>query len=334
MINLLYIFLFITLYISNLQAGDNPPAEDTLPADTAEKTPIIPPQNETENIPDYSGLEKDLSDNFSEVLHSALNSNPAAASIIYKKKEIILKDLVKSLQIGAKLVSEDKKQKSDTAQKCTIYSPILIESNKIIYSRLDCLNDQTLNKIHESVCSIMRYARKPDGMILDLRKCKDKNTVNAIKLLSLFKKDEQLFNSKDFRKTKKFLYQITLPLIVITGSETEGSPEIFTDLIKNYSGIVSVGGTTAGSPFPFTGTKMKNGKILKIPVIPEALAEVPPFPVSPDIEIRPVYPVFPYDKFKQGESADKDKAIKRAAEILLCLHALTKKEKVKKNKKK
>ena len=326
----LHIFLITVFFSVNLAAGDISPVSDSVKNISDNKPSIISPEKNAEKTPNYVELEKELIDGFSEILHYTLHSNPAAASIIYREKDMIVKDLVKSLQVGAHIT--ESKDQSGNGEKIipennAVYNPILIDSNKIVYTRLDSFTTEGMAKLHESVCSIMRYARKPDGMILDLRKCSDSSSENAVKLLSMFKDDEKLFNSKDFKKIKPFLFKITLPLIVIVGKETKGSPEIFTNLIKNFSGIVSIGSKTSGSPFPFNNIKLKNGAVLKLPVIPEVLADIPPYTVSPDIDIKPVYPVLPYKKLREGEPTSKDRAINRAAEILLCLHALTKKKK-------
>ena len=325
----LYIFLFIIFFNVYLEADEIFHVTDTEKLLKKYTSSVILFDEHKEQVPNYVELEKNLVNDFSEILHSALHSNPSAASIIYKKRDNILFNLVNSLQIGAHLVKgEDIGEKSSEKERKKIsYDPILIDSNKIIYARLDSLDSDILATIHEKSCAIMRYARKPNGMILDLRNCRDTHPENAVKILSMFKEDEELFESKDFKNIKPFLFRIKLPLIVIIGSETKGSPEIFASLIKNFSGIVSIGTKSSGTPFPLKKIKLKSGITLNVPIIPEALAAISPYSVEPDIDIDPIYPVIPFEKFSKGVKPTEDKAINRAAEILLCLHALTKKKK-------
>jgi len=290
------------------------------------RTPILRLDGK-ERLKDYSFLEKDLANDFSELLKAVLRSNPAAAYVIYKNKSEIVKNLLKSLEVGAFLSKEERFIVSAKGgEKTDIFRPLVIGDNKIIYTRFDSLDAVGLAKAHEALYAILRYAHKPSGMILDLRHCVDDKPANAVKLLSMFKNPEQLLLSYDFKNLKPFILKIEIPLIVVIGSETRGSPEIFASLIKNYSGIVSIGEQTFGTPFPFKNIPFNNGKILNLPIIPEAMVKVLPYPVVPDISIDHIYPMVSYKVITgKVDAYSKDKAIKRALEILLCVHALTKK---------
>ena len=276
---------------------------------------------------DYTTFEKKLNLEISDIIKKILQTNPSAAKYVYKNKQLILKEITDALHLGVKYDSNpDSFDTPVNAKEITnsYFSPVLIKNNKVAYIRLDNFNPELIQHLYDDLTAIMRYSRKPIGILLDLRNCMGNNQDAAIKALSIFCQPGKIVKDLELQDSIMFEKNIKLPIITIIGHKTLGTPEIFAVLLKKLTKTILYGESSAGAPFNFSVVNLDSGAKLKIPVIPEALSFIPPYPVKPDILFHKTYPQISYkDFYGKKENKSKDEAINRASEILLCLVALT-----------
>jgi C-terminal processing protease CtpA/Prc len=293
------------------------------------KTELINRQQEHSILIDYNTLEKNLNLEFSDIIRKILKANPSAAQYIFKNKKLILKQITSALHLGVQYNSKPNSNSVPLDLKpinsSDYFSPVIIKSNKIIYIRMDNFISDSIKKLYNDLIAIMRYSQKPVGIVLDLRNCIANDQKTAVQALNIFCKPENIMKNKEFSTLDTFKKFISLPSIVIIGKKTRGTPEVFAVLLKQLSQTILYGEQTFGSPFPFSIVELNSGAELKIPIIPEVFKSIPPYPVKPDIEFHNTYPQISYKDFTtKKEYENKDQAINRASEILLCLVALTK----------
>ena len=284
-----------------------------------------PEQDRVSDEPEEDRLfRKDVILQVNEIIKKAQQEYPALSKSLSNEKKIeILKSLVNTLNRGMEYLPADAenirkvKDKSDTAS----FPTIMIASNQVLYIRLDSLSKKSVQQLKEDCESSSNLAKKPLGIILDLRTTQCYDYKSAVQALGLFASKD---NMQKYNLKSSYEQIMKIPIILLTGCDTEGAAEVFAKLLIEMKRSISLGEKTAGIPFKKRKVTLSNGDFLMIPQVPDMLADMMPESVLPSINFAP-YPQLSYKKISDVPGAEKDDmCIQRAVELIICLDALSK----------
>jgi len=278
----------------------------------------IPAEPENDRI-----FRRDLILQINEIIKKIQYNYPVMSEdLTVEKQKDVLKSLVSALDHGMKYISAEELAVKHTVKKSEDSLPaIMMNSNKILYIRIDSFSQKTLNQLKKDCENSAKFSEKIIGIIIDLRDSQgndDKSAVNAAALFLSKPSMEKLNLRSSLRQTLK------QPAILLTGGKTKGASEIFTRIMIQAKRAISLGEKSAGVPFKKRELILSNGDYLLIPQIPERLGQILTSAVKPSIIFTP-YPQLSYKKLKETPGSEKsDKCIQRAVELVLCLNALKK----------
>lgn len=246
--------------------------------------------------------------------------------------EKTVKSLVASLNSGIEYIGvEEAAALLDETHKESPPCPaIIIASQKVLYTRIDEFNPANFAKFLDDCESTARLANKPIGLIIDIRDCQGYDYENCIKTLSLFCAPEKIPKIENIEIPKRTL---NIPVMVLVGTKTKGTAEIFAKLMLENGQCLISGSSTAGCPFFKKKIFLKSGNCLLIPSVPKFLSHIPAAQVIPTINVA-AYPQISYEKLSgTAGSEESDRCLQRAIDLLISLDALHKDQKSRTNEK-
>ncbi len=296
-----------------------PPFKDKSSSDKKSQPVPVPEEPEQNRL-----FRKDVILQINEIIKKIQKNYPALSDNLSDAKKIaIFKSLVNTLNRGMEYIPADEMssmQKVEQANEEPMPA-IIIASNQILYIRIKSFAGKSLQQLKEDCENSAKLAKKPMGIILDLRNSQGENYISALNAAGLFASSENL---KKIGLQSGLKQTLKSPVIILTGEDTKGASEVFTTLLINMKRGISLGGSTAGIPFQKRKTVLTNGDFLMIPQIPENLEMIIPESIKPSITFSP-YPQLCYKRLKEEAGAEKeDKCIQRAVELIICLNALSK----------
>lgn len=266
-------------------------------------------------------FRRDLILQINEVVKKVQKDYPVLSKKLdNKKQKEIIKSLVSTLNCGMSYVSAgDQKQRAPKRPTSEPQPAIMLAFNKILYIRIDSFSKNNLTQLKKDCDNCAKFAEETIGVIIDLRTSQGNNCSLPIHATALFATTE---NMEDFGIKSPLKQKLIQPVIILTGAETQGASEIFTQLLVEMKRAINLGEKTAGIPFTKKIFTLSNGDYLLIPQVPQKLENILPMPIKPSIKFSP-YPQVSYDKLKKSPDAEQeDKCIQRAVELILCLDAM------------
>ncbi len=125
-------------------------------------------------------------------------------------------------------------------KKPKYYPCVRIALNKVIYFRLDIINNDILKQFRKNIFTLLSSSRKSVGIIIDLRMSQYGEIKNLENLSKFFKKR---FDNET--------------IVILTGNKTRGASEIFTALMKEFLNVLVVGEKSYGEPFQLMEFRLK-----------------------------------------------------------------------------
>jgi len=305
------------LFASAISSAD--PAVSKKP-DPAPDKPIETPLPK----PEISPFRKQLLSRLNELLSALEENYPVLAEDFQEKKGTdIITQFATSFNSGIEYYPADQiPTPTATPENSTqVYSSIIIASQKVLYIRMDNFGEKSVKQFVEDAHSSSRLARTPIGVILDLRDCRDFNYVGAMQVegaLSARKKAAAGGQSQT--------RILSWPIIILTGSKTQGASEVLAVLLEKHHSGLTMGAGSAGKPFPKKKTILSNGDLLLIPQIPAAFKIVPATALQPAVKVK-AYPQISYEKLSGTAGSEQDDTcLRRAVDLLISLEAIHKKQ--------
>ncbi|HPO90172.1 MAG TPA: S41 family peptidase [Victivallales bacterium] len=332
----LYKFLLLSIFSSILVHSEENSLKTNVnnTGQIIDKKEIINPEQNA--LPDSSSIPQEKEENnkastqagrkITEIVDEIEKRVP---KIIENRKNFYLEGIRGFLsQFGPELdyISDENQinQNKDIKNPSEFYKPILIDSQKILYIRIDGFSDENFIKLKEECLIISRYKNQPVGIIFDLRSGKGENPLLAAEYASLFYDGDILAFTKN-----KIRVNIKAPIIIIVSSQTNGAAEVFANFLLKSGKALLIGEKTYGVPFPKYPVKLNSGGVLFLPDIPTDLEWIEIKPLNPSITINP-YPQIDYSKISMEKEAEKnDFVIRRACDLLVSIDALHKEKKEK-----
>ena len=189
---------------------------------------------------------------------------------------------------------------------------VLISSNRIFYLRLSLLNKASLLRLREECDSVSRLAKRPMGLVLDLRDCAGVDSSDAL----------SAFYALDLKDSSGIPLDIHLAALV--GANSSGSAEVLAAMLDHERKGLLIGAPTAGRPFNIKTVK-SSIYTLAIPETPETLSYIQQAPLKPSIEVA-AYPQLELVKLRNElRSEDSDLCLSRAVDLLVSLDAIKRK---------
>ena len=189
---------------------------------------------------------------------------------------------------------------------------VLISGNRIFYLRLNRLDKDSVAGLKEELDAAFRLAKRPLGLVIDLRDCDGIDTEAALAALpALEVKDSDGM-------------PIGLHLAVLVGGRSSGSSELLAGLVEHERKGLVIGAPTSGHPFKVKTVKA-GGFSLSLADRPESLAYVHQTPLKPSIDV-PAYPQVDFTKLRSVlRSEDSDLCLSRAVDLLVGLDSIKRK---------
>lgn len=265
--------------------------------------------------------QKDVISSLSELVALADNKIPALSKALPpQEEEKIINAVLNSMNSGMKYYSihppetEDNNTDSPEKEIRSLYPPLMIASNKIIYIRIDRPGEDTYKELKKESDYDSLVKNPPAGLIIDLRNASGTDIRAALKNLSLF-----LMENKEAPKSFR------THAAVLIGSKTTGSAEVLAAMLESACHAIVIGSPSAGSPFKMKLEKLSTGGYVEIPQIPDDLRDASPAPLKPAVTIE-AYPQINYETLTSKSGVEfNDKCISRAADLLISLDAIRKK---------
>ncbi len=299
---------------------------------SSQEPSAAPPANvaPAKETPPPSAAETSFKASFVSELDATLSGLERECPAFFKRlkqedKARLVSGLLSGMRSGVELLgpagSEPpaaKEPEAPKAQPPACQTGVLIASNKVFYLRVSSLDHASVAKLKEECEAVSRLANKPVGIALDLRDCSGFDFKDALDELALFQPSDPAAQSS------KAPTVFELPLAVLVGFKTSGSAEVLAALVERGRQGITVGGPTAGKPFPRKAVNC-GPYLLSVPQVPDALFFLEPGPLAPAIEVSP-YPQIPYEKLVSSlKSEDSDKCLSRAVDLLVSLDAIKRK---------
>jgi hypothetical protein len=350
-----FFIIAMAFVFSPLFAGENKEQEKKAPVETEKKDiapPAVKPEPKEEIKEEKSSMEAEKPATETEKESKLEATEKAENSLIVTIKEIfgiidknypalikklndeedereeLLEDFVRSFDAGIKLVKTDKIDKIDkdkkplkeTKKEKYCFPIVNIASNKISYFRIDEFNGKVFEPFKEDCEMVAALSKPPVGIVIDLRNCSGNNYKDALKCLYLVCKDKSLPELPGKEKIKR---SFNLPIAVLIGENTSRAAEVFVYWIAKAKQGLTIGESSAGTPFPEKRFDLKSGeRALLIPDIPDFLAGMVVENSKASIDV-PAYPQIPYKQIsEESQSEKKDKCLLRAIDLLISLNAL------------
>jgi len=275
------------------------------------------PESEQDRI-----FRKDTILQINEILQKVQKHYPSLAKRLSDQdKENIFKSLVKTLDCGMEYTPALKQKKQQQEKPDTIaYPAIIIAKHKVLYVRIDSFSKEAVKQLQTDCVSSFRLSNSPVGVILDLRSAQNYNCLEALKALGLFNLPDNIPLPEGEKSLQKI---VNCPVMILTGKNTKGAPEIFAMLMTKLQTGILLGEKTAGDPFEKQQIHLSNGDFLIIPIVPEYLDYIKPMPLIPAINYA-AYPQIAFQKLrKEAGSEISDKCLRRAIDLIICLKALS-----------
>ena len=278
-----------------------------------------------------------LLEQISEIITIIKDRDPSLLRDVPKNRVKILNSFLSHLCPDARFSDTDNEslkqavKVEDTAtgekKKEKIYPAVMIAVNRILYIRMDTFSDAALRQLRDDLRMSAGLAKKPAGLIFDLRLCHCINPDNVLKALSLVCPAKKL--PETTVKLDKEIFII--PCAVLIGSKTSGSAEIFAFYLARAGKSLIFGEKSSGVPFAMGKKKLRSGGWLFLPEVPAFCRKnyLDLFSLHPDIPEKP-YPVIPYRDIsgKTGSEAG-DACLQRASDLLISIEALKRRRKEK-----
>ena len=292
-------------------------------ASSSEK--IIPIKQQSENKKQFNKeLVNEISEIF-ELIHK--NDYLLPDKLPAATKEKVIRQMLNALGGGVKYISSSEAEKkdlnADKQENKTIYPPLLLDDGKVLYLRINSFDTNSVLSISRECKKIFKskIANQITGTIVDLRNSQGDDANTLQQAVAVFASSDQ-FASLKLRGA--LTHSISTPLVLLTGSGTTGSAEIFEYLLcSRLKRAMAIGEKTHGTPFKRNPFKLKNGAKLLIPEIPKRFRGIPQTPQIPDITCQ-AYPQIKFEKLQKNNSCyiHSDIALKRAMDIIVSLNSL------------
>lgn len=255
-----------------------------------------------------------------EIIEKIQKNYPSLSKeLTVEDKNRLIKAIVETLGNGIEYTEHPTKvAKIEEVKKS--FPAIIIKSQKILYIRLDSFSLKSVKQLGKEMKSCLSNGNKPYGIVLDLRNAQGYNTLNAIKTLGLFISVDKIKVPNSIKVLDK---PLNIPLLILVGKNTRGAAEIFASIMKMNSKAMLLGEETTKLPFKKKKFTLSNGNFLNIPQVPQYLEKMEIIPPVPSIKI-PAYPQIAFKKLREDSDSISDKALMRAVDLIICLHALKK----------
>ncbi len=190
----------------------------------------------------------------------------------------------------------------------TVHPSIMLAEDTVCYIRLDVLNKQSLAQFVADLSKIKTQKVKVRGILLDIR-CAASADYDIVKDFSSA--------LQALREDKTVL--ASAPVAVLYGKRTSGAPELLAAVIGSMPLGITMGEKSAGCHFPGKTVSLPSGQWY-IPVpSKEMLSEFSVILKPPAFEFEP-YPQYPLEKLEKDSLPAKDKAVRKAVEIIQDLY--------------
>ncbi len=180
---------------------------------------------------------------------------------------------------------------------------VTISDNKIIYLRLDVINNDILKQFRENLSTLLLQKSNFLGVVIDLRMSQYGEYKNLKNLSEFFR--------KKFKKST---------IVILTGGKTCGASEVYASLMSEHPNALIIGDKTFGQPFELIKIKLdKIGFITgyKKPEFYNKKLKI----IIPDVKINP-YPQISPNRHKDKDEKEKlnkkkyDDCIQAAIDII------------------
>lgn len=234
-----------------------------------------------------------------------------------EKENELLCRFVNSLGYGIKYGQEKKEQAPIENINIKVYPAVNILSNKVSYMRFDALNNEQLKQFEEDIKSLANLQNPKIGIIIDLRNCKSHNVEKVSAVLFLLGPLGMDVSRKENSEKKG------LPIVILTGKNTEGDAEILASSLSQSGKCISIGTASVGKLFKAQKIMLDKENYIEIPEIPAAFENVDIKPFAPSIELKGAQ--IDYEKISKEKDSEKaDPCISCASDILTGLSVLEK----------
>lgn len=241
-----------------------------------------------------------------------------AAKTLNAREDEIIKAFVEAAGFNLKYAGADYKS-PEKLPPAKPFPMLKLSDGRIVYFRIDGFNDAVFEQLKKDCAAILEIKRKerPHGIVVDLRNCRGFDLENARKSLLLLcsgRKIKSVIQGEDVDRMLK------IKLAVLVGRKTSGSAEIFADLTRASGSGIIIGERTAGQPFRYKPFKLKNGRFLLVPEVPDNFKSDSMFCGVTPLITKENGPQAAYDKAEK----EPDECLKYAVNMLIALRALGK----------
>ncbi|MEM4247693.1 MAG: S41 family peptidase [Candidatus Nanoarchaeia archaeon] len=258
-----------------------------------------------------------------EIFSILRKQSPALSEIITRKKDAVISGALASLDLGISIERNAGKAQETSNSSPEYFSPVVISSQKVLYVRIDGFSSANFANLREDLQAIMRLKNKPAGAVVDIRNCSGGSFEDAFELLSIFSSNLPPIGYIAGTSRPEQIVK-GMPIIILLGRGSSGACEIFASFMKVSGHSILLGEDSSGRPFPFVEIPLKDGKILRIPSIPENLSNFEYSKIEPNIKMPFNNPVS-YEKISEECGAEhEDAVLLRACEFLICMDGLKK----------
>jgi hypothetical protein len=156
------------------------------------------------------------------------------------------------------------------------------------------------------------------GLIIDLRDCSGHDFETMLECLKLFCPADKIPEPNKKNQQKRLF---DLPAVVLLSRKTSGAAELFAGYLT-AAGAISIGGKTAGNPFPGKSFRLETGGTLVLPLIPGFIKKPLFVPFEPSIKEKAL-PMMDFKVLSREKSAEeKDECILKAVDLLISIDTL------------
>lgn len=265
----------------------------------------------------------DTLNSLGEVFSILKKQSPALSEILTRKKDAVISGALASLDLGISIKKNVENSQETTPSSSEYFSPVVISSQKVLYVRIDGFSPANFANLREDLQAIMRLKNKPAGAVVDIRNCSGGSFEDAFELLSIFSSNLPPIGYIAGTSRPEQIVK-GMPIIILLGRGSSGACEIFASFMKASGHSLLLGEDSSGRPFPFVEVPLKDGKILRIPSIPQNLSSFEYSKIEPNIKMPFNNPVS-YKKISEECGAEhEDAVLSRACEFLICMDGLKK----------
>jgi len=314
---LIFILCFVSIYVNGEDQEHNSDIDKGVASDIKESVSI--PLKLDTTAESMRLFRKDFILLTNEIVEKIQKNYPSLSKeLTVEDKNRLIKAIVETLGYGIEYT--DTKKIAKIKEISNSFPAIIIQSQKILYIRLDSFSRKNVEQLWKEMQSYLSNGTKPYGIVLDLRNAQGYNTLNAIKTLGLFISSDKIKIPNSIKVLDK---PLSMPVLILIGKKTTGAAEIFASIMKSNSKAMLIGEDTAKLPFRKEVFTLSNGNFLNIPQVPKYLENMDIIPPVPSIKIT-TYPQIAFKKLQKNSDTISDKALRRAIDLIICLHALKK----------